>query len=165
MAAKAGGASEVIVVGTDQDEGLRLPTARKIKSIDRVINVNREDATSIVMDLTNGRGADLVVEASGSGPGIASAFQMVRKLGRITAIGLTGKEKIEFPYDAGMFKAVEFTFNLSTMYSSWDKSIRLLDSGEIDAKILTTHKGGLESWETFFSDLQNKKGIKGVLIP
>ena len=165
MAAKAGGAAKVAIVGTDMDEGLRLPTARKINSIDHVINVNKEDATSIIMDLTEGRGADLVVEASGSAPGIASAFQLVRKLGRITAIGLTGKEKIEFPYDAGMFKAVEFTFNLSTMYSSWDKSIRLLDSGEINADILTTHKGGLEKWKEFFSDLQNMKGIKGVFIP
>jgi threonine dehydrogenase-like Zn-dependent dehydrogenase len=165
MAAKAGGASKVAIIGTDMDEGLRLPTARKIKSIDYVINVNKKDATSVIMDLTQDRGADLIVEASGSAPGIASAFQLVRKLGRITAIGLTGKEKIEFPYDAGMFKAVEFTFNLSTIYSSWDKSIQLLDSGKIDADILITHKGGLEKWEEFFADLQNMKGIKGVLLP
>ncbi len=165
MAAKAGGASEVAIIGTNMDEGLRLPAARKIKSIDHVINVNEEDVESIIMNLTNGKGADLVVEASGSVPGISSAFKLVRKLGRITAIGLTGKEKIEFPYDAGMFKAVEFTFNLSTMYSSWDKSIKLLDSGKIDADILTTHKGSLEKWQEFFSDLQNMKGIKGVLIP
>lgn len=165
MASKAGGAAKVAIVGTDMDEGLRLPTARKINNIDHVINVNREDATSIIMDLTEGKGADLVVEASGSAPGIASAFQLVRKLGRITAIGLTGKEKIEFPYDAAMFKAVEFTFNLSTLYSSWDKSIHLLDSGKIDANIVTTHKGGLEKWQEFFSDLENKKGIKGVFIP
>ena len=116
------------------------------------------------MDLTEGRGADLVVEASGSAPGIASAFQLVRKLGRITAIGLTGKEKIEFPYDAAMFKAVEFTFNLSTLYSSWDKAIHLIDSGKVDANIVTTHRGGIEEWKEFFSDLENMKGIKGIFL-
>lgn len=162
MAAKAGGASKVAIIGTNMDEDLRLSTARKIESIDYVINVNKEDPTSIIMDLTKGRGADLVIEASGSAPGIASAFKLVRKLGRITAIGLTGKDKIEFPYDAAMFKAVEFTFNLSTIYSSWDKSIQLLDSGKVDANILTTHKGGIENWKEFFSDLENIKGIKGI---
>ncbi len=165
MAAKAGGAAKVVVIGTDADEQLRLAAARKIKSIDYVINVNKEDPSNIVMDLTEGRGADLVVEASGSAPGIASAFQFVRKLGRITAIGLTGKEKIEFPYDAGMFKSVEFTFNLSTRYTSWDKAIQLLDSRKIDTSPLITHQGGLEKWKEFFTDLENKKGIKGIFLP
>ncbi len=165
MAAKAGGASKVVIVGTALDEGLRLPAARKIKSIDHVINVNREDAVSIVMDLTGGRGADLVVEASGAAPGIASAFQLVRKLGRITAIGLTGKDQITFPYDAAMFKAAELTFNLSTVYSSWDKSIQLLDSGQIDTEMIITHRGGLEQWKALFSDLEQMKGIKGVFVP
>ncbi|MGD8778506.1 MAG: alcohol dehydrogenase catalytic domain-containing protein [Ignavibacteria bacterium] len=164
MAAKAGGASQVAVMGTNMDEEIRLPAARKIRSIDHVINVNNENPTSIIMDLTEGRGADLVVEASGSAGGISSAVQLVRKLGRVTAIGLTGKEKIEFPYNKAMTKSIEFTFNLSTLYSSWDKSIRLLDSGKIDADILLTHKGGLEKWQDFFSDLENKKGIKGMFL-
>ncbi|MCD4693349.1 MAG: alcohol dehydrogenase catalytic domain-containing protein [Calditrichales bacterium] len=165
MAAKAGGAAQVVVIGTDADEGLRLPTARKLKTIDYVVNVNKEDPVSLVMDLTGGRGADLVVEASGAAAGINSAFQLVRKLGKITAIGLTGKEKIELPYDAGMFKAVEFIFNLSTSYTSWDKAIQLLDSGKIETSPLITHQGGLESWKEFFADLENKKGIKGIFLP
>ena len=165
MAAKAGGAAKVAVVGTDADEELRLPTARKLKTIDYVVNVNKEAPVSLVMDLTEGRGADLVVEASGAVAGINSAFQLVRKLGKITAIGLTGKEKIELPYDTGMFKAVEFIFNLSTSYTSWDKTIKLLNSNKIETSPLITHKGGIEKWKEFFSDLENKKGIKGIFLP
>ena len=165
MAAKAGGAAKVVVVGTDADEELRLPTTRKIKSIDYVVNVNKEDPVSLVMDLTESRGADLVVEASGAVAGITSAFKFVRKLGKITAIGLTGKERIEFPYDAGMFKAIEFIFNLSTSYTSWDKAIQLLDSGKIETSPLITHQGGLERWKEFFTDLETKKGIKGIFLP
>lgn len=165
MAAKAGGASKVAITGTDFDADQRLPLARKMKAIDYVINVNRENPEAIIMEHTNGRGADLIVEASGAAPGIASAFKLVRKLGRISAIGLTGKEKIEFPYDAGMFKSVDFTFNLSTSYTSWDKAIELIASGKIDAAPLITHKGGLDEWQGFFTDLENKKGIKGLFIP
>ena len=74
------------------------------------------------------------------------------------------EEKIEFPYDRAMSKSIEFTFNLSTLYSSWDKSIHLLNSGKIDADILLTHKGGLEKWQEFFRDLENQKGIKGMFL-
>lgn len=165
MAAKAGGAFTVILIGTEWDEGLRLPAARKLAAIDRVINLGQEDPVTAVMEMTGGRGADLVVEASGAAPGIALAFKLVRKLGRIAAIGLTGKEKIEFPYDAGMSKAVDFVFNMSTSYTSWDKAIRLIDSRKVDVAPLITHTGGLEKWEEFFTALENKKGIKAVLVP
>lgn len=165
MAAKAAGASKVAVVGAGRHEKLRLPVARKIDSIDHVINIEKEDPLSFVMDMTEGRGADLVIEASGAPSGIASAFQLVRKLGRITAIGLTGKEKIEIPYDTGMFKAVELTFNLSTSYTSWDKAIRLIDSKKIDIQPLITHKGVLDNWNGFFTDLENGKGIKCLFLP
>ncbi len=165
MASKAGGAQKVVIIGKDWDEELRLRAARKIGSIDHVLNADKENAVSFIMDLSDKRGADLVVEASGAEDGIASAFQLVRKLGRITAIGLTGKETIKFPYDSGMFKVAEFVFNLSTSHTSWDKAIDLINSNKIEVKPLITHIGGLEKWQEFFADLENKKGIKGIFIP
>jgi L-iditol 2-dehydrogenase len=165
MAAKAGGAAAVILIGTDADEELRLPTARNIKSIDHILNVQREDVVKFTLDLTQGRGADLVVEASGAARGIALAVQLLRKLGRLTAIGLTGRPEIPFPYDGAMFKAATYIFNLSTSYTSWDTAIRLIGSGKIEVGPLITHRGGLDRWEEFFAALQEKKGIKGVFIP
>jgi len=165
MAAKAGGAAAVILIGTDADEDLRLPAARKIKSIDHILNVQREDVVKFMFDLTQGRGADLVVEASGAARGIALAIQLLRKLGRLTAIGLTGKPEISFPYDGAMFKATTYIFNLSTSYTSWDTAIRLISSGKIEVRPLITHRGGLNRWEEFFTALEEKKGIKGIFIP
>lgn len=165
MAAKSGGADKVVLVGTDCDENLRLPTARELPQIDFVLNAQKEDVLSFVLELTRGKGADLVIEASGSQPGIAMALDLVRKLGRVTAIGLTGKENISFPYEKGMFKAVNYIFNLSTSYTSWDRAINLIDKGKIDVIPLITHKGKLEEWNNFFSILEDKKGIKGMFIP
>ncbi len=165
MAAKSGGADKAIMIGTEGDEEFRLSTARNIKSIDYVLNVSKDDVLSSVMDLTAGRGADLVVEASGAEGGITTALQLVRKLGRITAIGLTGKETIKFPYDSGMLKAAELYFNLSTSYTSWDTAINLINTGKIEVKPLITHIGGLPKWQEFFADLENKKGIKGIFLP
>ena len=41
--------------------------------------------------MTGGIGADLVIECAGRRPAIASTVDLVRKKGRICAIGLTGK--------------------------------------------------------------------------
>jgi L-iditol 2-dehydrogenase len=165
IAAKASGAARVALLGTNEDEELRLPTARKISSIDHVWNVQREDVPSRILELTGGRGADLVVDASGAEAGISLGLQLVRKLGRFSAIGLTGREKIQIPYDTAMFKSIDFFFNLSTSYTSWDRAIHLIASGKIDVKPLVTHTGGLDRWKEFFADLDAKKGLKGIFIP
>jgi L-iditol 2-dehydrogenase len=165
QAAKAGGAATVIVAGTNADEEVRLSIARRLPGIDRVVNVQRDDAAGIVNALSGGRGADLVVEASGAEAGIGLAVRLVRKYGRIAAIGLTGRERIAFPYDAGMSKAVEFIFNMSTSFTSWDRAIHLLASGKVDVKPLLTHRGGLDRWEEFFNALEQKRGLKGLFLP
>lgn len=165
IAAKAGGAGTVVLIGTEADEELRLPTARKIKSIDYVLNVQREDVVTFVLELTAGRGADLVVEASGAAAGIGLAVQLVRKLGRLTAIGLTGKPEIPFPYDGAMFKATTYIFNLSTSFTSWDAAIRMIHLGKMEVAPLITHRGGLDRWKEFFTVLEEKKGIKAIFIP
>jgi L-iditol 2-dehydrogenase len=164
IAAKAGGAARTIVLGTSSDEERRLPIARKIASIDTVIDVEKENAASLLAGLTNGRGADLVVEASGAESGLALALALVRKMGRIAAIGLTGKEKILFPYDAAMSKAVNFFFNLSTSHSSWEKAIRLVRTKKGEIRLLVTHRGPLERWVEFFAALEQKKGLKGIFV-
>ena len=165
VAAKASGAALVIVGGTDSDEELRLPIARKMTSIDRVLNIRKENAAALLMDLTNGRGADLVVEASGAEGGIALGLALVRKMGRIAAIGLTGQAEIRFPYDAAMSKAVSYFFNLSTSHTSWERAVRLVQSKKSEVALLITHKGPLERWEEFFAALAQKKGLKGIFVP
>jgi L-iditol 2-dehydrogenase len=147
------------------DEEVRLPAARKIPAIDRVWNVQKEDVVSRIMDLTAGRGADLVIEASGAEAGIGLGLELVRKMGRLSAIGLTARDRIQFPYDAAMFKSIDFFFNLSTSYSSWDRAISLIATKKIDVKPLITHKGGLDRWPEFLAALDEKKGIKGIFIP
>ncbi len=71
MAVRAAGANKVIVVGTTNDLSFRLKVAKEIGA-DEVVLADQEDAVEAVKQMTNGRGADLVVEASGAPQAIAS---------------------------------------------------------------------------------------------
>ena len=90
--------------------------------------------------------------------------QIIRKLGTVTAIGLTGKTNIEFPYDAFMMKSVRYLFNISTRYESWDRAIRILASGLIPVDGLVTHRGPLDQWQSFFDALLSRKALKGMFL-
>ncbi|MDD8027800.1 MAG: alcohol dehydrogenase catalytic domain-containing protein [Acidobacteriota bacterium] len=165
MAAKSAGAARVAVAGTNADEALRLPTARKIAAIDAVWNVQSDDVPAAAAKFTDGSGADLVVEASGSEGGIGLAVRLVRKMGRVAAIGLTGRAGIAFPYDAAMSKAIDFVFNMSTSFTSWDRAIHLIHTRQIDVRPLISHTGGLDKWQEIFSALEKKEGLKGIFLP
>lgn len=162
--AKGAGAREVMIIGTPADADLRLPTAEKL-GIDYVVNLAEQSPQELCMELTGGRGADLVVECSGAAPAINSAVQLVRKKGRICVIGMTGKEKIEFTWDAAIFKGVDMFFNISTSYTSWDRAISMIEKGKVNADAIVTHREPLENWETVFDALERQEGLKALFIP
>ncbi|MFA4955745.1 MAG: zinc-binding dehydrogenase [Candidatus Methanoperedens sp.] len=164
MAAKAQGAREVAIVGTPEDENLRLKIARDV-GIDHVINIADEDPLNRILELTDNNGADLVVEASGAEPAINMAVNLVRKKGRITVIGMTGKKKIEVPWDTAIFKACDVLFNFSTSYTSWNRAISMVAQGKINIDAIITHREPLANWEKTFDSVENKKAIKALLIP
>jgi L-iditol 2-dehydrogenase len=76
-AVKAEGARSVMITGTDLDEGTRLKAARQM-NIDHVLNIHQENIREAVLSLTNGIGADLVVEACGVEAAINQAFDILR---------------------------------------------------------------------------------------
>jgi threonine dehydrogenase-like Zn-dependent dehydrogenase len=164
LVARYAGASKVIIFGVNDDEEMRLSLCRTLPAIDHVVNVQKEDLTALVRDVTSGRGVDLFIEASGAAAALKTGSQIIKKLGTVTAIGLTGKPGVEFPYDAFMAKSVRYQFNMSTKYESWDRSIRILDSGLIPHDRLISHKGSLEQWQDFFDALLARKALKGMFL-
>jgi L-iditol 2-dehydrogenase len=164
MAARAVGAAEVVILGTPADLELRLRTAREL-GFTQLINVAETNPVEAVMALTNGRGADVVVECSGAPRAIAGMVDLVRKKGRISVIGLTGGKTVELPWDKFAFKVVDMFFNMSTNYTSWDRTISLIASGRLPAEKVVTHRGPPEKWEELFDAVENQKALKALIVP
>ncbi len=164
MTARAGGARQVVVIGTKQDEAVRLSKAREI-GFDTLVAREETDLVKAVTDMTDGAGADLVVECSGSATGIASAIDLVRKKGRICAIGLTGKPAIPFPWDKAAFKVCDLIFNLSTSYTSWDRTIHLAASRALPIDKVISHRMTLSQWDQAIAEIDAQRALKVLLIP
>jgi Zn-dependent alcohol dehydrogenase len=77
--------------GTDNEGGSRLPLGRRCGET-RTVNAQREDLLAIVSEMTEGRGADLVIEASGLPRAARDIFHLVGRGKVVAAIGLTGRE-------------------------------------------------------------------------
>jgi len=164
LAARAAGARHVVIVGVPADEEIRLKKAREL-GFETVLNAAQVNPVEAVRELTGGLGADLVIECSGAPAAIGSTVDLIRKKGRICVIGLTGKDAIPFPWDKAAFKVCDVVFNLSTSYTSWDRTIHLIASGRLPAGQVITHRLPLSEWKSGFEGLEAQKELKVLLIP
>jgi len=161
---KTAGAHYVFMTGTSKDVDPRLKVAHEL-GVDYIVNVDKEDPVSIVMELTNGRGADVVIEASGSPLAINQAFQMVKRGGWISALGMTKEEKVEVVWNTGIVKGIQIALPFSSGYTSWEKALCLIASKKINVTSLITQRFSLENWSRAFDLVERSQTIKVLLIP
>lgn len=164
VAAKSGGAAKVVVLGTDADEAVRFPAARKLGA-DQVINVQRENAKKLVDSLTSGRGVDIVVEASGAAEGINTAADIVKQCGKITVVGMPGEEKLSIKWLEMIHKVLDVNFNFSSSVSSWERALSIMKTTPYDLSAVITHKVNISNWEQAFDDIAIGNAIKVMFIP
>ncbi len=93
--AKYYGAGQVIMVG--RNDG-KLKRALEVGA-DKVINNRKEDAVARIMELTGGKGANLIVEASGSEKALRESIKVVTRYGRISIVSFYERDISELPID------------------------------------------------------------------
>ncbi len=162
--AKSAGARIVGITGTSSDEGIRFEKARELGA-ELTITVDKENPVKTVLERTNGLGVDMLIETSGNVRAISQAFEMVRRLGRVCAIGISGKEEVPIPYDRGIFKALRYDFCFSSSWTSWETAIGLISKGLLPIGKIITHRLPLERWEEAFHLLEHLQAAKVILIP
>lgn len=117
--AKAQGAI-VVVAGTTIDKE-RIEKAKELGA-DYVLNVEEEDLGEFIRSITNGLGADIVLECTGVGVAANNALKAIKKQGEFTQIGLFGKP-ITLDYDTICFKELKVTGSLGSTWTSWHKAL------------------------------------------
>ena len=145
LAALAGGCSRVIITDIKAE---KLKIASGYKGIIPA-NPTSEDAVAKVMELTDGWGADIVFEASGSPAAAASAFDFIAPGGCVVFIGMPPG-----PVELDIVKAMSREVRIETIFryaNAYPRALALLGSGKIDLKPLITETydfdDGIEAYD------------------
>jgi L-iditol 2-dehydrogenase len=161
--AKIMGAGRVIMTGTREE---RLSVGKEM-GVDVTLNIHEvEDVVGAVMDLTDGIGADMVVECSGQPGPVAEALEMVRKNGRITYNGVY-HEPVSIPIN----KIVQWNLLITGPKAEgmWnlERAIPLMADGRMNLKPLITHRFSLDDINEAFDTFTGRIGgaIKVIVKP
>lgn len=160
---KAAGAESVIAI---DPHDFRLEFAKKfgadltLKAREEKINIQKQ-----IMDFTDGKGADVFLEISGSPQAMVDGLDTLKAGGRASILGVFGKN-FEFDMNKIVFKAIKLNgINGRKMFDTWYKSASFLRSGKIDLGKLVTHKFKLKDIEKGFEAIKNGNAMKVVLEP
>ena len=161
-AAKAMGAATIIATDISVP---RLDIARTMGA-DVVINPIKEDTVQKILNLTNGYGTDVIIEASGSVDALRQSFRYLRKGGRVALIGLPGKPiELELGKDVVFKEAQIIGIHGRKMFETWTQMENLLAGGKLNIAPALTHVLPLARWEEGVVLAKNGQACKVIYRP
>ncbi|HZR30968.1 MAG TPA: L-threonine 3-dehydrogenase [Terriglobales bacterium] len=160
--ARAVGATTIFAIEVNEH---RRQLARAMKA-DSVLDPNSDDVRTSVMDATGGLGVDVVLEMAGHPDAIRTAFNIVRRGGRISLLGLTSKPiSLNFSEDI-IFKGITVQgINGRRMYQTWYQMQALLKAGKLDLHPVITDRISMRDFSKGMERLKTGEASKILLYP
>jgi threonine dehydrogenase-like Zn-dependent dehydrogenase len=168
VAAKAAGASNIIVTGLARDE--RKLALCRLLGADHTIVVEQADTVERVRELTDGAGVDIAVDVTplATGP-VDDAIQSVRRGGRVVLAGLKGRKSMDFVSDVIVNKGITMIGAYSVDARGYAEAIRIIESGRFPLERLHTHTYGLEDYgravEVLGGEVPGEDGVHVSIDP
>lgn len=159
------GASTIIGVDTVP---ARLRVA-KTMGADHVVDFKAGDPVAQIMELTDGRGVDVSIEALGTQNTFGSALRVLRPGGTLSSLGVYSGE-LTIPADAYASGLGDIRIISTLCPGGKDRMRRLMDvvaSGRADLKPLVTHRFKLDDIEEAYDLFSHQRDgvLKVAIVP
>jgi alcohol dehydrogenase len=119
----------------------------------------------ILDELTDGRGADVVVECVGAPVGLESAFAAVRNRGTIVGVGAHTAPTWGFPLAAAFAREVTLTFAIGDPIRARARLLPLVAGGVLDPTFVVSGTLPLDAAPDAYARLRGRTAMKLLLDP
>ena len=160
MSAVALGASQVLVV---DKVAARLKEAEQFGAVG--INSSENDATDAVLDLTDWRGADVVVDAVGHPSALLAAIPLLRAGGVLSIPGVYTEESMTLPFADLYLKGIRIEMGVSHITEYMDEVIGLMGAGKLHPSAMISHRMGLSEAAEAYKLFEARQAMKILLDP
>jgi len=161
--AEAAGARKVYATDVNP---YRVNMARRVVPDAQVMNAASEDVEAIIAEETAGRGVDVVIELSGSGPGTAQAFSILAKGGRVSLVGLPSAPiTLEMTSAIIYREAIVYGSTGRLMWDTWYRVANLLQAAKFDPTQVITHRFALDECDKALQLTLSGQAGKVILAP
>lgn len=160
MAADILGAAQVIVI---DKVAARLKEAANLGAV--AVDASEDDPADAVLDLTDWRGADVVIDAVGHESALLSSITLVRAGGTLSIPGVYNEDAITLPFGELYLKGVTLQMGVSHITEYMDEVIALNCAGKLRPSSIISHRMGLSSAVEAYRMFEAREATKIVLDP
>jgi threonine 3-dehydrogenase len=158
--ARAAGAAAVYAVDVNP---AKLELAKKLGA-DETFSATDPNLVGAILERTNGDGADVLLEMSGSGQAIDNGLRMVRNGGRAALLGIPSDNVNINLAERIIFKGLTVLgINGRRMFETWYETQALVRSGRVDLRPIITHILPFEQFDRAFELMHSGEAAKIVL--
>ncbi len=160
--ARACGAGSIFAV---EPHPYRLKLAEKMGA-SLALDPGAADPVAAVLGETGGVGVDVVLEMSGNPSAVRQAFQMLRRGGRISLLGIPSKPlELDLANDVIFKGALVQGINGRRVFDTWYKMQALLKSGALDLAPLITDRIPMSDFDRGMQLLLSGNASKILMYP
>jgi L-iditol 2-dehydrogenase len=154
--------AKVVIAGIAKDQR-RLQLAKSLGA-DVVVDVSREDPREVVRALSHGDGADLAYECAGATASLDVCLDAVRKGGTVVQVGVY-PGRVDTELNRVMMKELKFIGTYGYVWTTWQRSLKLLSKGRINTEAIISHEFPLEQFQQVFEVTQDGTAAKVIFNP
>jgi len=158
LSAQAAGAAAVVVIEPH-------PQRRDFAARHGSLAVAPEDAEALLRRLTDGDGADALIEAAGSAGAWRGAFGLLRKRGTIVSVGAHADESCPFPLAQSFSRELTLTFAIGDSIRLRQRLLPLVRTGMLQPAPVIDARLPLRDAVDGYRRLKAQQIMKAILIP
>lgn len=155
------GAARVFALDVDPS---RLTLAESAGAVG--VDVRRRNAEMALAGVTDGRGADVAIDAVGSTAAYESALDIVRRGGRIVVLGMYAGETVDLQLGVYWARSLDVRFaGVCPVHAWWEAAMAEVVAGRIDPIPIISHRLALEDASRGYELFDSREATKVVLVP
>ncbi|MFM7719392.1 MAG: alcohol dehydrogenase catalytic domain-containing protein [Actinomycetota bacterium] len=130
------------------------------------IDVTARHGAMAVADATDGRGADVVIEAVGTPEAFEDAIDVVRRGGRVSVVGMFTSESVSIPLGIWWARSLDVRFaGICPVHAWWERARDAVVDGRIDPAPIVSHRLPLDDAAHGYALFDAREATKVVLVP
>ncbi|MBA1148043.1 alcohol dehydrogenase catalytic domain-containing protein [Ectothiorhodospiraceae bacterium WFHF3C12] len=156
LSAQAAGAGAVVLIEPTRSR-------REFAQVNGAIPSDPGSARAVLDRLTEGEGADLVVEAVGSPKALSGAFDLVRRRGQVVSVGAHSDGEWPIPLADCFRREITLGFAIGDSIRLRPRLLRMIVTGMLDPTVVIDRRIRLDGIEGAYEALRQQKDLKTIV--
>lgn len=157
LVAQACGAGPVVVVEP-------VASRRNVAAENGAVPADPGRAADVVRQLSDGRGADAVIDAVGGPVGLDTALKLVRRRGTVVSVGVHADEHWALPVARSFADELTLGFAVGDLIRDADELTALVTSGAVDPTVIVSNVVRLDEVPGAYAQMAGRVTLKTLVM-